>query len=675
MDAARLRDQEGLGYRYRPGAREEAALAQPGRLVVLENGTPLPERAGSIDEVIRAGKGLYTVTARNVWISSTDGSDPREGAKRYVMAVPRSVPRWLNGLALAGWLSLAGHRWFGAARRLASSVGSCARRHPWAFLVVILCIALRAACISHDEIVADHADARDYVALAQQWYYHAHPVWFTRLPVYPLFVALIQPSGMPLRWMIELVQLGCYGLFAGGIHRHGVSLRASVAVFGSMVLAPQTADLNNYCLADTLYAPLLIGAAGAGMIALATMSWRGFAGCGTLLGLLGDLREERILLVPLALLVIGVAAWVGRGGVRDRLVMPVLSISIPWIGISMIFQTGFFSRTGLPGHCLLSTPGITALMRSLHGLPQSGEPRPMFIIDEKTRRAAYDASPTLRGRKLAFENAPWKDRVKSFTGVSDFSTDGIVWTAMDVFKVDGPYSVKRRDDLMHAAAREIDAATAASGRQKVFLSGTFPINETAVGVLRNTWSELIRMAFRQAFVAPQLGKFQAYAAADPEIRALYDQMANRRAGMAARMDQNQESRPAWIKATLAWLFRCQIAALWLAMAGLVLAVGVVVWSRLSRRDGIVRDSLGVGGGVARLVPLLFAGYLAASRLAFGILIGVYFYPASRYFLPITLVTLPALLIGIDFLVSSRKKRSESADPGLCGDSNTGAGIA
>lgn len=675
MNPARFRDQEGLGYRYRPSAREETAFAQPDRLVVLENSTPLPEKAGSIDEVKRAGKGLYTVTARNIWLSSTDGSDPREGRKRYAMAGPRSVPRWLNGLALTGWLCLAGHRWFGAARRLVSSLGGCARRHPWAWLVVFLIIALRAVCISHDEIVADHADARDYVALAQQWYYHAHPIWFTRLPVYPLFVALIQPLGIPLRWTIELVQLACYALFAGGIHRHGVSLRASVAVFGSMVLAPQTADLNNYCLADTLYSPLLIGAAGAAVIALATMNWRAFAGCGILLGLLGDLREERILLVPLALLVIGFAVLVGHGRLRERLVMPALSLLLPWVGISVIFQAAFCSRTGLPGHCLLSTPGITALMHSLHRLPHSGEPRPMFIIDAEIRRAAYEASPTFRERKLAFENAPWKDRVKSFTGVSDFSTDGIVWTAMDAFKVDGPFSVRRRDDLMQAAAREIDEATAARGSQRILLGGTFPINETAIEVLRNTWGELIRLAFRQAFVAPQLGKFQAYAAADPEISAVYDQMANRRAGMAARMDRNHESRPAWIKAILAWLYRCQMAALWLATVGLVLALVAVVRSRLSRRDGMVDDSLGVGGGLARLVPLLFAGYLGASRLAFGILIGVYFYPASRYFLPISLVSLPVLLIAVDFLVSSRKKRSERADPTLHDRSNNGSAIA
>lgn len=660
MDASRFREQQGFGYRYKPNAREQAALAQRDRLIILENGRALPEKSGWVGEVVRSGNGLYTVTAQNIWISSTNGSDPRERRNRYAISVPRPVPAGLNLLVLGGWVALAGHRWLWLLTHGGRRLLAAARSDPVFFATAILIVALRAVAVSYDEIVADQADARDYLALAKSWYYHSHPIWFTRLPVYPLFVAAAQPLGIPLRWLIELVQLGCYGLLAVAVGRFGVSRWVCLAIFGSMALSPQTADLNNYCLADTLYAPLLIAAAGAGMAAIASMSWRTFVGFGVLLGLLGDLREERIVLAPLAVLVIALAGLVGRGSLRQRVIVPAVCALLPWIAMSALFRTAFQAKTGLPGHCLLSTPGVTALMRSLHELSNPDEKRPMFVINEKVRSSAYDASPTLRERRDFFENAPWKQKVKSFTGIADFSADGIVWTAMDAFKVDGPFSVKKRDDLMLAATREIDQATPAAARQKIFLSGTFPVNETALAILRSEWRALIQTAFRQAFTPPQLGKFETHAAPDAEIGALYNEMAHRRTSLARRMDESGESRPMWIKRLWSALHWLQAAAVWAGWVAFVVAVALAIvrkfcqHSRPAPRDW--REPL------QGLTPLLFVGYLGASRIAFGVLVAVFFYPASRYFLPISLVSVPVLLIALDAVLRGWRAAGDLQSP-------------
>ncbi len=57
------------------------------RLVLLEDGVPLPLAHARFEEIGSLGRGRYLHVGPRVWFSTTDNSDPRENGRRYVIAL------------------------------------------------------------------------------------------------------------------------------------------------------------------------------------------------------------------------------------------------------------------------------------------------------------------------------------------------------------------------------------------------------------------------------------------------------------------------------------------------------------------------------------------------------------------------------------------------------------
>ena len=57
------------------------------KMVLLENGTPLPYPHSIYDEIRKLGKGRYSHWNTGIYFSSSDGSDPRTNGKRYTLSV------------------------------------------------------------------------------------------------------------------------------------------------------------------------------------------------------------------------------------------------------------------------------------------------------------------------------------------------------------------------------------------------------------------------------------------------------------------------------------------------------------------------------------------------------------------------------------------------------------
>ncbi|MBL8727862.1 MAG: hypothetical protein JNM25_05495 [Planctomycetes bacterium] len=55
------------------------------RLVVLENGTPLPHPHAAHDDIRRLGGGRYSHWTSNVYLATSDDSDPRSNGRRYTV--------------------------------------------------------------------------------------------------------------------------------------------------------------------------------------------------------------------------------------------------------------------------------------------------------------------------------------------------------------------------------------------------------------------------------------------------------------------------------------------------------------------------------------------------------------------------------------------------------------
>ena len=70
---------------------------------VRENGVALPDRVVSSARVRASERGAFCFGARQVWFSSTDGTDPRVNGRVYEAVFPLVVPTWMvrGGLALA----------------------------------------------------------------------------------------------------------------------------------------------------------------------------------------------------------------------------------------------------------------------------------------------------------------------------------------------------------------------------------------------------------------------------------------------------------------------------------------------------------------------------------------------------------------------------------------------
>ncbi|HSL84336.1 MAG TPA: hypothetical protein VLF66_16300, partial [Thermoanaerobaculia bacterium] len=99
-----------LAYVHLPGRWDH----WPGesRLQVLETGQLMAPRVADRREILAARGGAYALRSRGLWKSSvlyftaTDGSDPRQNGRRYIVRYPRRQLPASMALLLASWIIL-----------------------------------------------------------------------------------------------------------------------------------------------------------------------------------------------------------------------------------------------------------------------------------------------------------------------------------------------------------------------------------------------------------------------------------------------------------------------------------------------------------------------------------------------------------------------------------------
>lgn len=67
----------------RQGVPSDADIGS--RLVVLEDGVPLPHPHAAHDDIRRLGQGRYSHWTSNVYFATSDDSDPRHNGRRYTV--------------------------------------------------------------------------------------------------------------------------------------------------------------------------------------------------------------------------------------------------------------------------------------------------------------------------------------------------------------------------------------------------------------------------------------------------------------------------------------------------------------------------------------------------------------------------------------------------------------
>ena len=134
---------------------------------------------------------------------------------------------------------------------------------------VVAIVAAKLWLVDTQEIAgsATRHDALWFVRSAQVWYWGAQYDWtsFVRPPAYPLWLALVHSSGFRQRIAIELLQSAAYLAVVFALIRAGLPRALGLLVSALMCFHPASFHLNNYTMADSLYAAVL-PAVVAGMI-------------------------------------------------------------------------------------------------------------------------------------------------------------------------------------------------------------------------------------------------------------------------------------------------------------------------------------------------------------------------------------------------------------------------
>lgn len=670
IEAARFMEMTGKGSRYPVPAVLRTQATVRGSALVLEDGRPLPWRTASMHDVIAKGAGRYVFTGKNLWMSASDDTDPRSNGRRYELTFPVPVPPWLQWLIHAlSAVFLAVAALDPASRRVIAGLGGMAGRFleskqgGWTLAVTL--VAARLLLVSRDEVVVAGYDPAELVSLADHWYYGASVWSMTRLPVYPLFIACCDGLALRLRLAIELAQAAMYSLLLLGCLGCKVSKPAAFAVFASMLFCPQTADWNNHCVSDSLYGPMMIGASGLALLCAATGNRWFAAGCGILLGLLMNLREEAVATSGCALLLALLAAWDphSRGTSGWRMIgrpWHALLLLGTWLVVDAGFQAAFHLRTGVWSRSRLGTPGISALMTNWYRIPREGPALRYFVVNEPARERAYRLSRILAEYRHAYEKPEAKEWWAQMTGHREISADNLLWTTLAEFRIDGAHDLVAGEQLMRQAGGQI-ASGLRDATQNVYVPSVFPLNEAAVNILAREWRPLVRESWRTAFNSPPMTVLALRPVPGPRpddrLTDLYNRLTNRDPGLARLVDSRGCARPVWISQMWTAIHRSQtflIALLALVTisgaATLLLPLGL---ARQWKAPAVPRP----------IAPLLAMAYIAGSKIAIASIAGIYFPIVPRYMLPLNLTVIAALVLLMDLLIACRRGQRRCGLPG------------
>lgn len=148
---------------------------------------------------------------------------------------------------------------------------------------------------------ATEHDALWFLNAAKHWYWGSEYSWtaFVRPPAYPLFIAVVQASGIPLRIAIELLQITAYLVLITALRRAALPSLVCLLAFAAMILHPGSFQLNSVTMADNFYAAILPLALGGLLLTLFTAKVWHAAWTGAALAVLWNTREESMLIPPM----------------------------------------------------------------------------------------------------------------------------------------------------------------------------------------------------------------------------------------------------------------------------------------------------------------------------------------------------------------------------------------
>ena len=496
-------------------------------------------------------------------------------------------------------------------------------------LATLLLCALLAVCklalVRNDEIVAYDTphDTLRFAEMARdiidgRWLGDYDQRALIRAPVFPLWIAAVHQTGLPLRTANELLLIAAAAVFCASLRAIGLPRWLCLAAYAAVVFHPFSLYYNRELLPEAFYTPVLFLTLGGLVTALnrplsPAPPLLPLAGSGLGLALLWHTRPEGpLLLLPLGCFVL-LDLW-RRSGQRDTArarvqaacvllavpLLPVLLLNLALRGMNLVHY-GLFAVTDL------SAPAYVAAQKALLGI-RPDDRRPFVSITAETRRRAYAVSPAFRELQPLLEGALGRQwsvyGCKELRVCDDIASGWFYWAMRDAVAVAGHYTSAGEAETFHArVAGEIDAARA---------SGRLPARRVPFGLLDPDLGK------HAPHLAPALGRildlFRRLPSADMnepptryEIAELITRVAHRRRELVPLVPGHppaeSTARPLPGSAALASSHYRELVSILTALALLGLATLLILRRRIDRADPI------------HGVVVLF-GMAVASRVAF-----------------------------------------------------------
>lgn len=256
------------------------------------------------------------------------------------------------------------------------------------------------------------ADDLNYILLGKSWYfwaeYNVHSL--LRQPVYPLFLALVDVSEIPLRLVQEFLLCGSAFFMLNGFRKAGLNSTLAGLTFVLTILHPGWLLLANRTLRECFYTSMWLITVGAliplTLQKISALKLRQVLPGGVALALLWHTREEAIL-VGLFLLGYLYLFWILPRGRRlwriggKRMVALLAGLIAPIALTSLTIRSMNFFQHGLFVSHELQDSEMRNMFKRLAQI-KPATPKPWVNIERESLEKAYAVSPTLSSIREAF---------------------------------------------------------------------------------------------------------------------------------------------------------------------------------------------------------------------------------------------------------------------------------
>ena len=330
------------------------------------------------------------------------------------------------------------------------------------FSFIVLISIIKITIVSGNEIIAMPYDPYQYVEFAKILYWRGHNLPF-RPAGYPLWIALVYITGIPLRIATEFLLLFSCSFFVIVLRSFKVGPVVCCMVFFSMIFHPFSLVCFDYTYNENLYAPMLILALSFIFISLKSKTRKDSILFSLLSGIcfaiIWHTREENILILYALMLILiskVTICFYNKIGITDcfkRCLVLISPIATVLIIINLAVYSINYYKYDYWGQGSPQPKWVKSALIALTKIKPS-KPIRRIAVTKEARKIAYQVSPTFNELKPYLESMAAGEEKEG-----EFDSAGFIWalrTAVSKVKRAG-YSKKIRDIYLDIASEIEDA--------------------------------------------------------------------------------------------------------------------------------------------------------------------------------------------------------------------------